>query len=364
MFNATADRTRPMYAAKYAAPVAREPAMFRSIKMIHSPAQGVTAARRHRPRVARLAAQLTCLVALSALSTGCSLLPFGKSRSSKMARAMRPEVHEVTPNTQSECLAEDAKPTAPVAAADVTTACATCACGATASAKTGGAAKRAVMAAAPVPAAQAVATAGRPERQLQRLMDGNKRFVEGEADHDLWARALTRGELTAVTGRAAPAAVVVAPGGADGDMVADAVFDARPGELLVIPSPADITDDAVVATVRDAVQHYEIPLIVVLSRRQQPPQPAPVSDDAIARQASLKLGGGFAEFATGQAGALSSVDRLISSDASLVARVAVGRLKVVSVNCDEASGQVSLDLGVDAAEATPTPAELVGLPRD
>jgi hypothetical protein len=366
MFNASAGGTPPMYAAKYAAPVAQEPAMFRSIEMTHSPAQGVTAALRPRPRVTRLAAQLTCLVALSALSTGCSLLPFGKGRSAKMARAMRPEVHEVTPNAQSECLAEDAKPTAPAAAAaDVTTACATCACGATASAKTGGAAKRAVTASAPVPAALAVATAGRPERQLQRLMDGNKRFVEGEADHDLWARALTRGELTAVTGRAAPAAVVIAPGGADGDMVSDAVFDARPGELLVIPSPADITDEAVVATVRDAVQHYEIPLIVVLGRRQQQQQ-QPVSDDSIARQASLKLGGGFAEYATGQAGgALSSVDRLISSDASLVARVAVGRLKVVAVSCDEVSGQVSLDLGVDGdAVETTKPAELVGLPQD
>src|SRR5205823_1642560 len=115
------------------------------------------------------------------------------------------EIHEVTPNPQSECLAEDAP--AAVAQPD-TPACATCACAATASAKSAAAptGTRAKIPAAAEPAVTvamkstpaAVAPArpvvsARAERELQRLMDGNKRFVEGEADNDGWSCAL-RGE--------------------------------------------------------------------------------------------------------------------------------------------------------------------------
>jgi carbonic anhydrase len=321
-------------------------------------------------RGSTLAAQVIGFVALSALSTGCSMFG-GHGRSAKMARAMRPDIHEVKPNTQSECLAEDATTTTTTAApaSDVSTACATCACAATASAKTRGAAKQAAAAApsavaSEVPAATArrVEIAGPAERQLQRLMDGNKRFVEGEADNDVWTRALTRGDIASVVRRATPLAVVIAC--SEGEVEPAALFDAMPGELLVISAPADITDDAVVATARDAVQQYEIPLIVVLGGGRRGPAALPTSDSA-ARQASLKIGGESAD-RDGQAAALTSVDRLVTSDASLGARVAAGRLKVVAASCEELNGQVSLALGSDAAQPAKTsvPEQVVQLSQE
>jgi hypothetical protein len=311
-------------------------------------------------RRSTLAAQLIGLVALSAMSTGCSMFG-GHGRSPKMARTMRPDIHEVKPNTQSECLAEDAAPAAPGTAAPTTpeaSACATCACAATAAAKTRGGANQA---AAPVAIARRVESAGPAERQLQRLMDGNKRFVEGESDNDLWTRALTRGDMSPPARRPAPLAVVIACSGSE--IATDALFDARPGELLVIPAPVDVTDDAVVSTARDAVQQYEISLIVVLGRR--PAAALPTSDSA-ARQASLTIGRESGERDL-EAEPSSAVDRLVASDASLGARVAARRLKIVAASCEEANGQVSLELGSDGADVAPktsVPEQVVQLSRD
>jgi hypothetical protein len=288
-----------------------------------------------------------------------------------MARAMRPELHEVQPNAQSECLAEDARPVAPAASADAASACATCACAATASAGTprGGAgwAKPPKTVDAAVTAAttahRAEMSGGPAERQLQRLMDGNKRFVEGEVDHDVWSRALTRGQISAVARRPAPVAVVITRAdGTAGDVALDAVFDAMPGELLVIPAAGDVADEAVVQTVRDAVQQYEIPLVMVLGRR---PTALPTIDSA-ARQASLKIGRDSAD-PVAQAAPLAAVDRLAASDASLGARVAARRLKIVAANCVESNGLVSLELGSDLPEAAAKASasdEVVQLPQD
>jgi hypothetical protein len=309
-----------------------------------------------------LAAKLLGFVTLSMLSTGCSILPFGGGRSrANMARAMRPEIHEVKPNTQSECLAEDATTatTTPATPATDGHACTACACAATASAKTRGGAAKQIAATT----ARPVEVSGPADRELQRLMDGNKRFVEGEADNDVWSRALQTGDLSPVAGRAAPAAIVVACGGGAADVAAQGLFDARPGELLLISAPAEITDDAVVATARDAVQQYEIPLIVVLGRRA----PAPASADGDARQAAHKVGRESSDLDGGGSPALNSADRLVASDASLGARVAARRLKVVAANCDETNGQVSLEVAGDASDAAPKtpPAEqVVQLPQD
>jgi carbonic anhydrase len=196
-------------------------------------------------------------------------------------------------------------------------------------------------------------------------MDGNKRFVEGEADNDVWARALTRGEICAApTRRTMPLAVVIA--GPDSDVAPEALFDARPGELLVIPAAADITDDAIVATARDAVQQYEIPLIVVLGGRGAGRPAALPTSDSAARQASLKIGRESAD-RDAQAAQQSAVDRLVTSDASFGARVAARRLKVVGATCADANGQVSLDLDpdvTDPASKAAVPEQVVQLSQD
>jgi carbonic anhydrase len=293
-----------------------------------------------------------------------------------MARAMRPEIHEVKPNSQSECLAEDAPATegtaAPAnAAADARAACATCACAATASAKMrGGATQPAAEAAVPA-AARRVETPGPAERRIQRLMDGNKRFVEGEADNDVWTRALTRGDVSPVSAprTTTPLAVVIACADTDGAPAPDALFDARPGELLVIPAGADdVTEDAVVATARDTVQQYEIPLIIVLGAGHRQPAALPTADSAVAaRQASLKIGRESAERDANAAPQSAPADRLVASDASLGARVAARRLTIVAASYKEANGQVSLDLGSDAADAASTPSvpeQVVQLSQD
>jgi carbonic anhydrase len=286
-------------------------------------------------------AQLTLLLAASALSTGCSMLPFGgHGRSSaKMASAMRPKVHEVSPNAQNECLAEDSTDTIPATPTDAHV-CATCACSATASAAKKQASPAAAVAALPSAAApSSVVSDARADRALQRLMDGNKRFVEGDAENDVWARAL-RGDLpSAEVAKVAPTAIVLACG--DAPLPPELAFDARPGELLVLRSAGGSIDDSVIATARDAIQQYEIPLILVLGCGGSREDVDAAAPDV--RQAAATIRPAAAADDDAAQDAASSADRLAYSDAALGARVVAGRLQIVAASCDGRNGQVMLE---------------------
>ena len=374
---------------------------------------------RRDTRVSRAASGMTKSAGLAALLVatvlaggGCSLLPFG-GRPTTPRHALRPEIHEVSPNPQPDCIAHDdtadadaiaaeqelsdAKPRPalqevdgqPVAAAAANAPlsldappCAACGC--KAATATAGSVDAAESAAAgwrslPAPAGPAgfvAAEAG--EDELQRLMDGNKRFVECEPENTYQWPQRPAAAAAANASRRPPAAVIVAC--SDWEVIPEAAFDARPGELFVVRVAGNVADDAVIHSVRYAVERYGVPLIVVLGHESCGAVGAGLSldvDAAEGRPAALILRAGGAadpEPADSErdsapdaadpavhANIDQAVERLRASDGMLSSRIAAGRLRVVGAYYDQTNGQITLQ--PDATPSQPA-SEYVGVPRD
>ncbi len=97
-----------------------------------------------------------------------------------------------------------------------------------------------------------------PEAALQKLMDGNARFVSGEMEHPNLAKevreSLAKGQ--------SPYAVIV--GCADSRVPPELLFDAGPGDLFVIRVAGNVVDDYEKASIEYAVAVLGTPLVVVL----------------------------------------------------------------------------------------------------
>jgi carbonic anhydrase len=96
------------------------------------------------------------------------------------------------------------------------------------------------------------------EEALQRLRAGNARFVRGElAPRDLSAqrrRELAKGQH--------PFAVILAC--ADSRVAPELIFDQGLGDLFVLRVAGNVTDPAILGSIEYAVQHLQVPLVVVL----------------------------------------------------------------------------------------------------
>jgi carbonic anhydrase len=97
-----------------------------------------------------------------------------------------------------------------------------------------------------------------PADGLQRLIDGNKRFVAGEltAFDDL---AMDREETS---GGQSPFAVIVSC--ADSRVPPELIFDQTVGELFVVRSAGQVVDEAIRGSITYGVDVLRAPLIVVL----------------------------------------------------------------------------------------------------
>src|SRR5687767_3692983 len=104
-------------------------------------------------RAASVLTKLAGLISASVLASGCSLIGFGRSGPDARAE-MVPEIHEARADARPGCPAVDG---AVVTAPAVTT--------------------------APALVTTDGGSAGPGEAELERRMDGNKRFVEGEAEN-------------------------------------------------------------------------------------------------------------------------------------------------------------------------------------
>lgn len=97
-----------------------------------------------------------------------------------------------------------------------------------------------------------------PEKAIERLLEGNRRFVKGKADHPHeskdWRLSLEGGQH--------PFAVIV--GCADSRVCPELVFDQGLGDLFVIRVAGNIVDVDVTASVEYAVDHLDTRLVVVL----------------------------------------------------------------------------------------------------
>lgn len=96
------------------------------------------------------------------------------------------------------------------------------------------------------------------EGSWRKLAEGNKRFVEGHQTHPheslQWREQLTKGQH--------PFACVV--GCADSRVPPELLFDEGFGDLFTIRAAGEVLDTSVLGSVEYAVEHLEVPLVVVL----------------------------------------------------------------------------------------------------
>ena len=96
------------------------------------------------------------------------------------------------------------------------------------------------------------------DEALQRLKDGNRRFVESSATHE-HQQADRRVKIAKAQN---PFAVVVCC--SDSRVPPEIVFDQGLGDLFVIRTAGDVVDDVGLGSIEYAVEHLNVPLVVVL----------------------------------------------------------------------------------------------------
>jgi hypothetical protein len=203
-------------------------------------------------RAAKLITKLAGLVTVSVLASGCSLLPFGHSKPSKESHALRPQVHETTPNSRPDCIAaihpneeELVEPPVAVETPREAGGCSNCGCKGE---------KSAVSAVTPMRANVGESVGSAAENELQKLMDGNKRFVEGESEN-VYNLPQRPGEAT----RRTPKAMILAC--SDWEIQPETAFDVLMGDVFVVRV---VGNSAALDSVEYAIHRYDIPLILVV----------------------------------------------------------------------------------------------------
>lgn len=96
------------------------------------------------------------------------------------------------------------------------------------------------------------------DQALQKLMDGNARFVSGNAIHPDQS-AERRAEV--VSGQH-PFAILV--GCSDSRVPPEIVFDQGIGDIFVIRSAGEVMDNATLASIEYGAEHLGVPLVVVM----------------------------------------------------------------------------------------------------
>lgn len=100
------------------------------------------------------------------------------------------------------------------------------------------------------------------EESLQRLMEGNKRFVAGQMKHPTQIIERRREVRSAQK----PYAVVLAC--SDSRTPPLFIFDAGLGDLFVVRTAGNVADEVAIGSMEIAVERFETPLIMVLGHRR------------------------------------------------------------------------------------------------
>lgn len=96
------------------------------------------------------------------------------------------------------------------------------------------------------------------EQALQKLMDGNARFVFGNVSHP--DQSVER-RAEVISGQH-PFAIVV--GCSDSRVPPEIVFDQGIGDIFVIRTAGEVMDNATLASIEYGAEHLDVPLVVVL----------------------------------------------------------------------------------------------------
>jgi carbonic anhydrase len=113
--------------------------------------------------------------------------------------------------------------------------------------------------AAPGPVATTALTG---EQALQRLLEGNARYVAGQSTHP----DQTAERRAALAGGQAPFAIVFTC--SDSRVSPELFFDQGLGDLFVIRNAGNVLDDHVIGSMEYAVEHLHVPLIIVVGHEK------------------------------------------------------------------------------------------------
>jgi carbonic anhydrase len=98
------------------------------------------------------------------------------------------------------------------------------------------------------------------EQTLLRLLEGNRRFVEGRPELDE-----SESRRKAIASEQHPFAIIL--GCSDSRVPPELIFDQGLGELFVIRTAGEVLDHAVLGTLEFGVSELKIPLIMVLGHK-------------------------------------------------------------------------------------------------
>ncbi len=187
-----------------------------------------------------------------------------------------------------------------------------------------------------------------PEKALEILQAGNKRYVEGHLKHP----HETAARLHEVAKGQKPFAVIL--GCADSRVPPEIIFDEGLGDLFDIRVAGNIADDAVIGSVEYAVEHLGVTLVVVLGHeRCGAVQAAYEGGEApghlgalverikpAVEKAKKEPGDGLDNAV--RINAKNVAEELKSSTPVLSSAVAAGKLKIVAARYDLDNGKVEL----------------------
>ena len=98
-----------------------------------------------------------------------------------------------------------------------------------------------------------------PDRALTQLLRGNERFVAGWPDHPNQS-ARRRREVSEAGQH--PFAIILSC--ADSRVPPEIIFDQGLGDLFIVRVAGNVLDDVVLGTIEYAVEHLQVPLVMVL----------------------------------------------------------------------------------------------------
>jgi len=193
---------------------------------------------------------------------------------------------------------------------------------------------------------QSASTTGRSA--LQRLMEGNQRFVAMRLAHP----DLSLERRLEVSKGQHPSAIVLTC--ADSRVPPELIFDQGLGDLFVVRVAGNVLDDHVIGSIEYAAEHLEAPLVMVLGHERCGAVDAAVKGgEAPGKIASLlEALHPAVQAAKGQAGdpvdnvvklnARFGAAQLKASDPILAPRLKAGELEIVGARYDLDTGKVEL----------------------
>lgn len=186
------------------------------------------------------------------------------------------------------------------------------------------------------------------QEALDKLMEGNRRFVTGQLLHP---HRTEEARLGLVSGQS-PCAVILTC--SDSRLLPVDVFDQGLGDLFVIRVAGGVLNDQIMGSIEYAVDHLKTPLVVIMSHEscgaitavsqgvKLPGHTATLtpSIDAALKRAQVQ-GGNLINNAAKEL-ALSMAQEVTNSEPILADQIKSGKVMVVACYYELASGEVTL----------------------